>query len=176
MKYSKVEAIKLFLIFFLAASLSVVAFYNVPPKDIAVIARKTAEKYNVDGDLVLAVIKCESGFDEKALSVKGACGLMQLMPETYYYICDKAGITRGDIFNAENNIEAGVAYLSYLSNRFDGLNEVICAYNAGEGTIKRWLDNELYSSDKKSLKIVPYIETADYLKKVKAAYCFYKGV
>ena len=146
------------------------------PQNIYVLAKKAALKNGVDESLVLAVIKCESGFNENAVSDKGACGLMQLMPRTFDYICNINGVCDGDIFDSYSNVFAGTAYLKYLFSKFNGLDEVLCAYNAGEGTVFKWLENEKYSLDKKTLLIIPYPETRDYLFKVKNYYYFYKGL
>ena len=134
-----------------------------------------AEKYGLDGDLVCAVIKTESGFKKDSVSTKGACGLMQIMPETFDYITEKFGLNKGDIFVPENNIEAGCAYLSYLFDEFETEKETLCAYNAGEGTVREWLCDPVISSDGKTLERIPYKETEKYIAKISFYKNLYKG-
>jgi soluble lytic murein transglycosylase-like protein len=112
-----------------------------------------ARKYDVDPALVAAVIEAESRFKVKAKSPVGARGLMQLMPRTGAWMGAK------DLYNAEQNVDAGVKYLKYLDARFDGnLRDTIAAYNAGEGTVKRYGG------------IPPYRETRTYVKRVMTNY------
>ena len=130
------------------------------------LALSYAKRYQVDGSLVLSIIKTESGYDEKALSNKGAVGLMQVLPSTAEYISKKLGYSAEfDLFNPETNVNFGVYYLSYLINKFKSEDIVICAYNAGEGTIVKWGLDKGFSQSK-----IKYKETLNYYKKVK----FYK--
>ncbi len=76
--------------------------------------QKASDKYKVDYSLVKAVIKAESNFNHKAVSPKGAQGLMQLMPKTASTLQVK------DSFEPESNIEGGVKYLRYLMNLYNG--------------------------------------------------------
>jgi soluble lytic murein transglycosylase-like protein len=108
-----------------------------------------ANKYSVDPSLIKAVIKVESGFNERAVSRKGAKGLMQLMPAT----AREMGVF--NLFNPEDNIEAGTRYLRYLLEKFDGdLKLALAAYNAGPTSVK------------KHGTVPPIKETKRYLKKV----------
>ena len=100
--------------------------------------------------LVRAVMLVESAFDPYARSVKGALGLMQLMPSTMRDF----GVTQP--FNPAENIRAGVAYLRRLLDRYDNNEELaLAAYNAGPGAV-----------DKHGQTIPPYRETRDYVSKV----------
>ena len=83
-------------------------------------------------ELVEAVIEVESVWKPTAVSVQGACGLMQLMPAT----AQRFAVV--NLFNIEQNIRAGVEYLAFLSRIFKGdLRLVLAAYAAGEGTVLR---------------------------------------
>ena len=146
------------------------------PKDVREIADKHADFYGLDTALVCAVIKAESGFDGNAVSGKGACGLMQLLPSTFDYVSEKYSLDSGDIFDKDKNVEAGCAYLNYLFGIFSGANEALAAYNAGEGMVREWLKNENISPDGRHLDSIPYPETANYVKKVRKYYNFYKGI
>ncbi len=114
---------------------------------------RASEKYGVDVGLVNAVISSESCFNPKAVSLKGAQGLMQLMPFT----AKRFGVT--DSFNPTQNISGGVKYLSFLLNRFKGnVQFAVAAYNAGEGAVDHYGG------------IPPYKETRHYVKKVMKLY------
>jgi soluble lytic murein transglycosylase-like protein len=110
---------------------------------------KASEKYSVDPALIKAVIKAESNFNHRAVSKKGARGLMQLMPAT------ASSLHVQDSFHPESNIEGGVRYLRYLLNYFSGnLHLALAAYNAGENAVIRYGG------------IPPYPETQIYVRRV----------
>jgi len=117
------------------------------------IIHEKAEKYDVDPSLVAAVIEQESRFRKNAISPVGARGLMQLMPRTGRWMGAR------DLYDAEQNIDAGVKYIKYLDKRFNGnLKNTIAAYNAGEGNVLRYKG------------IPPFRETEQYVKKVLGNY------
>ncbi len=87
--------------------------------------------YGVDAGLVLAIIKAESNFSQEALSSKGAVGIMQVMPTT------GASLDLADVWKLEENIRAGVRYLGELQQEFTKLDQVVAAYNAGPGAVRR---------------------------------------
>ncbi len=118
--------------------------------------------------LVYAVMKAESGFDERAVSRAGAVGVMQIRPSTAQFICQKRGIEyRADaLFDGNYNAILGCMYLAYLLERFPNERTAVCAYNAGEGTVRQWLANENYSADGITLDVIPFPETRGYAKKV----------
>ncbi len=120
--------------------------------------QKTSQKYKVDYSLVKAVIKAESNFNHKAVSPKGAQGLMQLMPKTASTLQVK------DSFEPASNIEGGVRYLKYLMNIYNGhLPLALAAYNAGEKAVAKYGG------------IPPYNETRSYVKRVMALYKQYSA-
>jgi len=125
------------------------------------------DKYGVPKHIILAVIKTESDFDEDAESSAGACGLMQLMPETF---TDMTGIenVEGYITDPKYNIDAGVHYLAYLYDRYGDWETVYAAYNAGLGNVDEWL------GDKASLDEIPFPETRAYVRKVSSAAKIYE--
>ncbi len=120
----------------------------------AAMIRAAAERHSVPPALVEAIARVESGFNSRALSNKGARGLMQVMPATGR----RFGVRSEKLFDPEHNLNAGVAYLAWLSKRYQGnLDFVLAAYNAGEGAVD---DHG---------GIPPYRETRDYVRRVKSA-------
>ncbi len=112
-----------------------------------------SRQIGVPPELVHSVIKVESNYNEKAVSPKGAMGLMQLMPETakFYGVADP--------FNPEENIRGGILYLKDLIRLYEGrTNYVLAAYNAGQEALKKFGG------------IPPYPETVAYIRKVMAHY------
>ena len=106
----------------------------------------------VNPDLVRALIQAESAFNPRAVSSKGAMGLMQLMPGT----AAEHGVI--DAFNPAENIRAGVKYLKHLLDTYDGRVELaLAAYNAGPGAVKKY-----------GGKIPPYRETRNYVAKIQS--------
>jgi soluble lytic murein transglycosylase-like protein len=114
------------------------------------IIREHAGAHGLSPDLVRAVIQVESGFNPRAVSPKGAMGLMQLMPAT----ATEYGV--GDPFDPADNVRAGVAYLRRLLDRYDGRVELaLAAYNAGPGAV-----------DRHGSQVPPYRETRDYVRRI----------
>jgi hypothetical protein len=116
---------------------------------------KVANAYHMNPELVKAIVKVESNYNHRAVSPKGAQGLMQLMPAT----AKRFGVH--DVFDPEENITGGVKFLRYLFNEFGehNLDLVLAGYNAGEKVVREYGN-----------KVPPYSETQQYIKKVKALY------
>ena len=114
--------------------------------------REHAVAHGVRADLVRAVIQVESAFNPRAVSPKGAMGLMQLMPATV------AQFRVSDPFDPGQNIRAGVAYLKQLLLRYENREELaLAAYNAGPLAV-----------DRHGTQIPPYKETRDYVQRINA--------
>lgn len=121
------------------------------------IIKKAHKKYGVEFSLIKAVIKVESGFNPKAVSKRGAKGLMQIMPDNFKTLAVK------DPFNPSQNIMGGTLYLQRLLRRYKyKLPLVLAAYNAGPKAVD------------KHKRIPPYRETQDYVRKVMKTYSQYK--
>ena len=109
-----------------------------------------AAQHGIRADLVRAVIQAESAFNPFAKSVKGAMGLMQLMPATAVAY----GVTNA--YDPAQNIRAGVAYLKTLLNRYSQNEELaLAAYNAGTGAVEKYGN-----------VVPPYKETRNYVSKI----------
>ena len=117
------------------------------------LVNELAPQYEIDPAFVMAIISVESAFNVDAVSPKNAQGLMQLIPATAERFHVK------NVFDAEDNIRGGMAYLRWLLAFFRGdVTLVAAAYNAGEGAVERHQG------------IPPYAETIDYVQKIQARY------
>jgi soluble lytic murein transglycosylase len=126
-----------------------------------------SRKYDISPELVYGVIRAESKFDARAVSDKGAIGLMQIMESTGSWAAEKIGMGDVDLFQPDVNIEIGCFYISYLLDKYDGNTRcAIAAYNAGQTNVDRWLKNKDYSKDGKNLLKIPFAETEKYVEKV----------
>ena len=117
--------------------------------EFAVLFEEAAERHRVEPVLLAAMARIESNFDAFAVSPKGACGILQLIPET----AERFGVD--DVFDAGANIDGGARYLRWLLERFDGdIRLALAAYNAGENAVARYGG------------VPPYRETQDYVRNV----------
>jgi soluble lytic murein transglycosylase-like protein len=115
---------------------------------------KSGAGNGVDPLLLYSVMHQESSFKSRAISPKGARGLMQLMPGTAM----RFGVT--NIFDPRQNIEGGARYLRFLLDRFDGnVNLALAGYNAGEGAVEKY-----------GWRIPPYAETQEYVRRISRRY------
>jgi soluble lytic murein transglycosylase-like protein len=125
----------------------------VPSADLEPMIQRQSDSQNLDPKLVKAVIQVESGYNHKAVSNKGAMGLMQLMPDTASLFNVR------NAFDPEENLRAGTRYLRQLLDRFAGRLELALAgYNAGPGAVE------------KHGGVPPYAETRDYVRQVLRLY------
>ena len=115
---------------------------------------ESCRRYGIDPLLIYAQMHQESAFKKRARSHKGASGLMQLMPAT----ARRFGVTK--IYDPKQNIEAGVKYMRWLLNKFNGnLVLALAGYNAGEGAVMKYGWN-----------VPPYRETREYVRRITARY------
>lgn len=124
-------------------------------------------EYEVQEELIYAVIWCESRFRKDAESSAGACGLMQLRKTTFEEMLMRLDLPKyGDIFSPELNIRCGIYYLYYLYGLYGDWSVALAAYNAGMGNVNEWLSDTRYSDDGATLKAIPFDETEAYVQKV----------
>jgi len=148
-----------------AAAPKLRAYFDVSPgyKAVKHLLREASDTHGIDYELLKALIATESGFNARAVSPKGAVGLMQLIPPTaarYGVKSDKNSAAEQKLTDPRTNIRAGSSYLSYLIKLFPGQIELaIAAYNAGEGAVQR-----------AGNKIPNYPETKNYVKTVMQLY------
>lgn len=146
------------------------------PQKYESIISSCAEEYNIDENLIYAVIKCESGFDKNAVSKADAKGLMQITEETFEWINSKMGkdVSYDDIFSPEINIRYGSCLISLLLEEFTSEENAIIAYHAGWGNVKKWLSDDRYSSDGITIETIPFPTTDNYLENVLKAKSVYE--
>jgi len=120
-------------------------------------------------ELVYAIMREESGYRPRVLSVSGARGLLQLMPETAEQVARGAAlpaVAADDLFVPQVNIALGSAYLDELLGRFDGrASAAIGSYNAGPHRVAAWLDDATLDDDE-WVEAIPYDQTRAYVKRV----------
>jgi hypothetical protein len=115
---------------------------------------ESGTRNGVDPVLLYAIMHQESTFKRRAISPKGARGLMQLMPGT----AARYGVT--NIFDPRQNIEGGARYMRFLLDTFDGdVDLALAGYNAGEGAVMKF-----------GYRVPPYSETREYVRRIGARY------
>jgi len=151
------------------------------PRKYSEYVTKYSREYNIPEYVIYAVIKTESDFDPNARSSAGACGLMQIMPETFEWLTGKEHLNENlqydSVFIPEVSIRYGTYYLMYLYKKFDyNWDTAFAAYNGGEGNVSKWLKDPEYADGEGGLKHIPdpYGETRRYVPKVNNAIEKYK--
>lgn len=139
-----------------------------------------AEEYNVDENLIYALMKAESNFKSKAVSNRGAIGVMQLMEETAVDVANKAGIEldennlQEELLKPEINIRIGTSYIKTLLDEFENKEVALAAYNAGIGTVNNWIKEGTIKEDGSDIENIPYKETNQYVRKILRDYKIYE--
>lgn len=143
---------------------------------------KYSTEYNIDENLIYAVIKAESNFDKNAKSNKNAIGLMQLMENTAKDVIQIMDLQIEDnqieekLQDADTNINLGTKYLSMLINKYNNIQLSIAAYNAGIGTVDKWINNGIIKKDGSDIENIPYKETNNYVRKILRDYRIYASL
>lgn len=143
--------------------------------------RISAQNYQIDPYLIAAIIRVESNYQLNRVSKKGALGIMQIMPDTADWIISQAGFTNVSheelASRADIGIEIGAWYLQSLFRQFDGNRiAVIASYNAGPGHVRKWLNENKWSGEYKTVDQIPFGETRHYIRRVMYYYNKYNQV
>lgn len=153
------------------------------PKKYEEYVEKYSLQYGVDQNLIFAIIKAESNFNENATSSKGAKGLMQLMPNTASEIATQIDINLTEeelnekLTKPELNINLGTKYVSLLLEKYNNSIELtLTAYNAGSGNVDNWIENGIIKQDGSDIENVPYKETNNYVRKILRDYDIYEKI
>jgi soluble lytic murein transglycosylase len=133
---------------------------------------------SVDPDLLSAIIREESQYDERAVSRVGALGLMQVMPATANTVAKKLGmaeVKRDDLFDEETNVRIGARYVAQLLEQFSGnIIYTVAAYNAGPQAVSGWIAKYGQREPDEFVELIPYQETRLYVKRVLRSYREYQ--
>ena len=173
-------------IFFLAILLSILMRNNILKliykKEYSEYVSKYSKEYNVNENLIYSIIKAESNFNERATSNKGAKGLMQLMEVTAKDTSKKINLNISSeeldekLFDKDMNINLGTKYISVLIEKYGNIEIAITAYNAGIGTVDKWIETGVLSSDGTNIENIPYKETNNYVRKILRNYKIYQKI
>lgn len=134
-----------------------------------------SKEYNVDYLLIYSIIKAESNFNKNAVSSSDAKGLMQIMDSTADEFLESNEKNNFDILDPQTNIEIGIKYYAYLSNKYNGnMLLALTAYNAGIGNVSDWISSGIIKSDGSDIENVPFKETNMYVRKIINNYKIYQ--
>ena len=140
------------------------------PREYSQYVEKYSAQYGVDPLLVYAVIYNESRFRPDAQSEVGARGLMQMMEDAFewtkYRLEPESDAVYDDMYDPETNIRYGTYMLSLLLEEFGTVDNALCAYHAGWGSVKNWLADPAYSSDGVHVETIPFADTRTYVERV----------
>jgi soluble lytic murein transglycosylase len=150
---------------------------RLPLSHTSVIRQQAASKH-LDPALIAAVIYAESKFDPRP-SPAGAEGLMQVLPETAYFIAHLSGgsrFTAADLATPSVNVAYGSYYLRYLLDHYGG-NEMlaVAAYNGGLGNVDQWVARARAEGAPLSVEAIPFSETREYVRRVLSAQRGYRA-
>ena len=176
-----------FLIYFsilICSLLFTIFYYNkfmkmVYPIQYDYIVLEACKKYEVEPELIYAIIKSESNFDQNAKSKAGAYGLMQITEDTFQWLqmyTDDKYLSLSELLNPEINILYGTMMISMLKNKYFSEDVALCAYNAGMSNVEKWLKDENFTENGEELNFVPYKETRDYVHRVVETKTIYKNL
>lgn len=148
------------------------------PKPYHQLVSRYAQEFSVDENLIYSVMKCESGFDPSATSSVPAMGLMQITEDTFDWISSKLpdgdSYTVDQLYQPEVAIYYGTFFLGYLLEEFHHEQVALSAYHAGRGITNQWLEDPQYSTDGKTLEVIPYPDTSQYVESVLGTYRVYQ--
>ena len=142
------------------------------------VIKEISYKYDIEENMIYAMIKVESKFNQNVVSKAQAKGLMQIVDSTAIEVSQKIGIEDFEpsmLYEPEINIEIGTKYFKTLLDKYEDVRLALIAYNAGQGNVDKWLkDGDI--SDEQSYYNLPYKETTVYWQKVLREYNAYKRI
>lgn len=168
------KKIKKLILFLLVIALVFLIFFNVKdfvlkkiyPKQYDEFVEQYAKEYNLNSNIIYAIIKNESNFDKDISSNKGAIGLMQIMQETGSEVANRINIEASNLLDAKTNIQIGTKYFSELYQKYNNTNLALAAYNAGTGNVDKWIESGIIKISGEDIENIPYKETNMYVRKV----------
>lgn len=154
-------------------------FIDTLPRAYEWLVGPAAQRYGLDPNLLLAVMRVESAYQKHIVSYAGAVGLMQIMPRTGQLIAhalERHSFSPADLLDPRVNVEFAAWYLSSLINRFDGrLPLAIAAYNGGPHNVRRWIQESAEQTPLDALlERIPFTQTHRYVRKVLVHYQAYR--
>jgi len=150
---------------------------GLPLADTGIIRQQASDKH-LDPALIAAVIYAESKFEPRP-SAAGAQGLMQILPETAYYLAHLSGgvrFTASDLARPDVNVAYGSYYLRYLLDHYGGDEMLaLAAYNGGVTNVDRWVADAREHGTKLTVQAIPFPETRAYVQQVLVAQQAYRA-
>jgi soluble lytic murein transglycosylase len=150
---------------------------GLPLSDVSIIREQAAAKH-LDPALIAAVIYAESKFEPRPSSA-GAQGLMQILPETAYYLAHLSGgsrFTASDLARPDINVAYGSYYLRYLLDHYEGDEMLaVAAYNGGLANVDRWVAQARDEGKRLTVAAIPFPETKAYVQRVLTAQQVYRA-
>ena len=136
-----------------------------------------SKEYGVDELMIYSIIKAESNFNVRAVSNKGACGLMQLMDNTAQEVAMNELIdyeADSTLYNPDKNIKIGTKYFADLKELYSNDEVALAAYNAGIGNVNKWINSGIIKADGSNIENIPFKETNTYVRRILKNYKMYK--
>lgn len=174
---AKILAIAIIILIITISLRSIIIKINYPQK-YSEYVEKYAKEYEVEKELIYAMIKAESNFRHNVISNKKAIGLMQILESTAYEVAqdiDKE-ITKEEIINPETNICLGTKYISNLIKKYGNIGLAVASYNAGIGNVDSWIEEGTIQKEGTDLENIPFKETNNYVRKILRDYEVYKQI
>ncbi|EQC46295.1 transglycosylase SLT domain protein [Bacteriovorax sp. BSW11_IV] len=142
--------------------------------------KAAAKKFNVEPELIYAISRQESAFNQHARSWADAFGVMQIIPEKAKILGQRYQIPyrdHDDLFTPQTNVLLGASLLNELNKMFDGIFPLyVASYNASDSAVRKWY-KERYSGDLiEFIEMIPYAETRKYVKLVMRNFFIYKKI
>lgn len=150
------------------------------PRPFASAVDEASRTSRVPPEVIYAVMRQESAFDERVVSYADAIGLMQLLPDTAQRFATRAGVPFGRelLYRAEHNVRFGAMYLRDLIDEV-GIPLAFAAYNAGEHRVREWLARARRDGGPTGRELdrmvedIPFLQTRNYIRRVTGSYAHY---